>query len=155
MRKLLIIIMILPCFFGTVGSTEAKSVLTCVNEKMNALKRVNKSNAKGMLYAHFSIKSLAIASYGGAAKWKANPQDHKKVLARFEESKRITALAKGLQAYKTAKVQKVFANEKARSAVVIAKTSGPIKATVRFVQGSCTIAELCIENKGCASQIFR
>ncbi len=133
-----------------------KGVLMCVQQKFKALRGVNPGNAQAMLYRHFSVSALAIAAYGGGAKWKANPQDHQKVLNRFKDKKRIGRLAKALSGYKSAKAQKVTTNQKNRVAIVIASTkAGPKKVTIVFAPQSCTVTRLCVDGAGCAHQLFQ
>ena len=127
---------------------------SCIYNAVASLSTLQKSNVASRLKSNFSILSLAKAAYGGGAKWKANPDDHEAILARFSDTALLERLYKELEKFKV--VTKVKFVEVTPVKIITQMTAGGERKTVTFFgkKGSCRFSNLCIKGAGCVHELF-
>ena len=138
------------------GNAESADVLACTTQKLEALKSVTAENIESKLRQHFSIPALAIAAYGGGAKWKAHPSAQEEILSHFSDTKRLKRLFDGLEGFKNATLIKLVAGGNLRTGIVTVRSGKEtLHATVTFSGTSCTIVYMCVAGVGCIHELFR
>ena len=127
---------------------------SCIYNAVASLSTLQKNNVASRLKSNFSILSLAKAAYGGGAKWKANPDDHEAILARFADTALLERLYKELDAYKD--VTKIKFVEVTPTKIIALITAGGKRKTVTFFgkEGSCRFNNMCVKGAGCVHELF-
>ena len=156
MRTKMIFAASVPFILLITTATLAKDAQQCTEEKLQALRTVTAQNVGTKLRQHFSVPALARAVIGGAAKWKANPDQHQDILARFSDPIRLASLYDSLAKFKDAKVLKYEKSSHPHIALTRIRASGQnYTVTIAYAKGSCTIIRMCTTGKGCAYELFR